>query len=274
MKSSRAFKSLIKTISIFFIIASQGFIINAVNADDLTDVNEIVSQANIAAYYPADDGKANARMIIVDAHGNKQMRQFTILRKDKTDQGDQDMLVFFSRPTDVKGTVFRVSKQVNSDDDRWLYLPALDLVKRISAGDKRTSFVGGHFYYEDVSGRNPQEDAFTLISTDDEFYTLKAVPKDPETVDFYYYITKISKTSFLPMQVSYFNKQQEKTREMKVLKTQNVAGFTTVVHAKITQLSDNSYTEMQFRKVKYNVGLPESIFSERSLRTPPKKWLK
>jgi outer membrane lipoprotein-sorting protein len=184
------------------------------------------------------------------------------------------MLVFFSRPTDVKGTVFRVSKQVNSDDDRWLYLPALDLVKRISAGDKRTSFVGGHFYYEDVSGRNPQEDTFTLISTDDEFYTLKAVPKDPETVEFDYYIAKINKASFLPMQVSYFNKQQEKTREMKVLKTQTVAGFTTVIHSKITQLSDNSYTEMQFRKVKYNVGLPDSIFSERSLRTPPKQWLK
>ena len=42
----------------------------------------------------------------------------------------------------------------------------------------------------------------------------------------------------------------------------------------LIKLSDNSYTEMQFRKITYNVGLPDSIFSERSLRTPPKKWLK
>ena len=274
MKFILNFKKLSVILTIVFTAYIQALVINSANAADLTDANEIIHQANIASYYQGDDGKAIARMIIVDAQGNKQMRQFTILRKDREDGGDQDMLVFFSRPTDVKGTVFRVSKKVKSDDDRWLYLPALDLVKRISAGDKRTSFVGGHFYYEDVSGRNPQEDTFTLINTDKDFYTLKAVAKDPKTVEFDHYIAKISKVSFLPMQVNYFNKQQEKTREMKVLKTKNISGFTTVIHSKITQFSDNSYTEMQFRKVKYNIGLPENVFSERSLRTPPKKWLK
>ncbi len=240
----------------------------------LTDPTEIISKANIASYYSADDGRAEARMKIVDSNGNKQLRQFTILRKDHSDQGDQDMLVFFSRPTDVKGTVFRVEKKVNSDDNRWLYLPALDLVKRISAGDKRTSFVGAHYFYEDVSGRNPNEDNFTLLNSNNGFYTLKAIPKDKNSVEFAYYIVKIDQNTFLPMKVSYFDQQNKETRRMEVLKTKVIDGYTTVMHSKITQLSDNSYTEMQFRKVKYNLGLPDSIFSERSLRNPPKKWLR
>ncbi|MFB0999895.1 MAG: outer membrane lipoprotein-sorting protein, partial [Colwellia sp.] len=186
----------------------------------------------------------------------------------------QDMLVFFSRPTDVQGTVFRVVKKVESDDDRWLYLPALDLVKRISAGDKRTSFVGAHFFYEDVSGRNPAEDNFTLLKTDDTFYTLNAVPKDKSSVEFDHYIVKIDKHHFLPMQVDYYNNQGKKSRSMHVLKTRVIDGFTTVIHSKVTQHTDGSFTEMQFRNVKYNVGLPDSIFSERSLRNPPKEWLK
>jgi outer membrane lipoprotein-sorting protein len=243
-------------------------------ADELTDANEIINKANLAAYYSADDGSAQARMVIVDAQGNKQMRQFTILRKDQADLGNQDILVFFSRPTDVNGTVFRVVKKVKNDDDRWLYLPALDLVKRISAGDKRTSFVGAHFFYEDVSGRNPAEDNFTLLKTDDDFYTLKAVPKDKKSVEFDHYIVKISKTTFLPMQVDYYNSQGKKTRSLAVLKTKIIEGFTSVMHSKITQHNDGSYTEMQFRNVKYNLGLPDSIFSERSLRNPPKAWLK
>ncbi len=243
-------------------------------ANELTDANDIINKANLAAYYSGDDGSAQARMIIVDAQGNKQMRQFTILRKDQADLGNQDILVFFSRPTDVNGTVFRVIKKVNNDDDRWLYLPALDLVKRISAGDKRTSFVGAHFFYEDVSGRNPAEDNFTLLSTDDTFYTLKAVPKDKHSVEFDHYIVNINKTTFLPMQVDYYNNQGQKTRSMAVLKTKVIKGFTTVMHSKIMQHADGSYTEMQFRNVKYNVGLPNSIFSERSLRNPPKTWLK
>lgn len=244
------------------------------NAEDLTDVNTIVNKANLASYYRGDDGRAQARMIIVDTQGNKQMRQFTILRKDQEDLGNQDMLVFFSRPTDVKGTVFRVTKKVNGDDDRWLYLPALDLVKRISAGDKRTSFVGSHFYYEDVSGRNPQEDNFTLVNTTNDMYVLNATPKKPESVEFSHYKILINKKSFIPMEVIYYNAQGDETRKMHVLKTKVIDGFTTVLHSKITQLSDGSYTEMQFRKVKYNVGLPSNLFSERSLRTPPKTWLK
>jgi outer membrane lipoprotein-sorting protein len=242
-------------------------------AGDLTDANKIITKANLASYYSADDGSAQARMIIVDAQGNKQMRQFTILRKDQTDLGNQDILVFFSRPTDVQGTVFRVVKKVTSDDDRWLYLPALDLVKRISAGDKRTSFVGAHFFYEDVSGRNPAEDNFTLLKTDNNFYTIKAQPKDLNSVEFDHYIVSVDKNTFLPMQVDFYNSQGKKSRSLQVLKTEVIDGFTTVMHSKITQHSDGSYTEMQFRNVKYNVGLPNDIFSERSLRNPPKEWL-
>jgi outer membrane lipoprotein-sorting protein len=243
------------------------------HAGDLTDANKIITKANLASYYSADDGSAQARMIIVDAQGNKQMRQFTILRKDQTDLGNQDILVFFSRPTDVQGTVFRVVKKVTSDDDRWLYLPALDLVKRISAGDKRTSFVGAHFFYEDVSGRNPAEDNFTLLKTDNNFYTIKAQPKDLNSVEFDHYIVSVDKNTFLPMQVDFYNSQGKKSRSLQVLKTEVIDGFTTVMHSKITQHSDGSYTEMQFRNVKYNVGLPNDIFSERSLRNPPKEWL-
>ncbi|WP_076420141.1 outer membrane lipoprotein-sorting protein [Colwellia sp. UCD-KL20] len=242
-------------------------------ADSEMDVNNIIAKANSVSYYNADDGKAQARMIIVDAQGNKQMRQFTILRKDQKELGDQNMLVIFSRPTDVEGTVFSVNKKINDDDDRWLYLPALDLVKRISAGDKRTSFVGSHFLYEDVSGRNPKEDTFTLVKTTDKYYVIKAIPNDPHSVEFAHYEIKIDKTTFLPVEVNYYNSNNENTRRMEVLKTKLIDGFTTVLHSKITQLSDGSYTEMQFRKIEYNLGFPDSIFSERSLRNPPKAWL-
>jgi hypothetical protein len=110
-------------------------------ATDLSDADQIVSQANLAAYYAAEDGRSEARMIIKDAQGREQKRQFTILRRDRTEGGEQDFLVVFSRPSDVRNTVFLVAKKPGKDDDRWLYLPGLDLVKRISAGDKRTSLL-------------------------------------------------------------------------------------------------------------------------------------
>lgn len=101
-------------------------------AESELGVEEIISKANKVSYYAGDDGRSDARMMIVDKDGNRQLRQFVILRKDIQDEGDQNFLVVFSRPSDVRGTVFLVNKHVDRDDDRWLYLPGLDLEKRIS----------------------------------------------------------------------------------------------------------------------------------------------
>jgi len=264
------FYSTISTISTYFLFILSLF---TSNAYALT-VKEIISRANIASYYAGNDGRAEARMMIVDKNGNKQLRQFSILRQDIEDEGQQNMLVFFSRPTDVKGTVFRVEKHINQEDNRWLYLPALDLVKRISAGDKRTSFVGSHFFYEDVSGRSPALDTFTLLDSSEQFYVLKAVPNNPETVEFSYYQVHIDKNTFIPMTITYFNHNDKAFRKMTVKKTRNIQGFTTVIHSRMDYLSDGSFTEMQFRNVKYNLGIPNTIFSERSLRNPPNNWIK
>ncbi|MDN3651823.1 outer membrane lipoprotein-sorting protein [Thalassotalea ponticola] len=232
-------------------------------------VEQIIDKANLVSYYAADDGTTEARMMIVDQNGNKQMRQFRIYRKDISDRGAQKMLVVFSRPTDVKGTVFRVEKHVESDDNRWLYLPALDLVKRISAGDKRTSFVGSHFYYEDVSGRNPNDDTYELIATDESYYQIKGTPKDAGSVEFAYYQVKIDNSTFLPMEMIYFDQQGKAMRKMTVKKVAVIDGHPTVMHSRIEQLADGSYTEMQFRNVRYDQGLDDSLFSDRSYRNPP-----
>ncbi|UAA38638.1 outer membrane lipoprotein-sorting protein [Paraneptunicella aestuarii] len=245
----------------------------AANAE--VNVQDIITKAEKAAYYAGNDGSAEARMMIVDAQGRKQLRQFTILRKDVEDNGDQRMIVFFSRPTDVKDTVFRVEKHTDAsqDDDRWLYLPALDLVKRISAGDKRTSFVGSHFFYEDVSGRAVTEDNFTLESEDDQFYVLKGVPKNPSSVEFTHYVASIDKSTFLPMQINFY-KNDKNYRKVETVQVEEIGGFPTVLRSKVSDLETGGYTLMEFRNIKYDIDLPDSVFSERSLRTPPKEWLK
>ena len=247
---------------------------SSAQAADLTDANQIVESANISAYYAGKDGRAEARMKITDSQGRTQLRQFTILRRNQEAGGDQDMMVFFSRPSDVRDTVFRVIRQPGTDDDRWLYLPGLDLVKRISAGDQRTSFVGSDFYYEDVSGRDPGADKHKLLETTDEFYVLESKPVNPKNVEFVSYKSWINKATLMPMKVEYTDSRGEVYRRMENLKVEMIQGYPTSVHGRITDLARNSVTEMQMRGIKYDIDLPENIFSERSLRNPPRQWLK
>ncbi|MGX5201739.1 outer membrane lipoprotein-sorting protein [Aliikangiella sp. IMCC44632] len=236
---------------------------------------EIVTRANQAAYYAGQDGSAIARMLIVDAHGRKQVRQFTILRKNlsNSEHGEQFYLVVFSRPADVSGTVFLVEKKPQLDDNRWLYLPALDLVKRISASDKRTSFVGSHYLYEDVSGRGVKQDQHELISETNTHYLIKHIPLDTESTEFSYYTTAIDKQTFLPQRIEYFDANNQPLRKIQTVEVKTIQGIPTVVRAKAENLVDGSYTLLEFRNTQYNIGIPQNVFTERSLRTPPQEWL-
>ncbi len=237
-------------------------------------VDEIVKKANHVAFYQGDDGRAENRMKFVDASGRTQMRQFTILRKDVgKEDGDQLFYVLFERPTDVNGTAFLVKKHIGKDDDRWLYLPSLDLVKRISAGDKRTSFVGSDFFYEDVSGRALSEDKHTLVETTATHYVIDNIPNDPSSVEFKHFKVWINKETFLPEKTEYYKQGEKLYRTIEALKHEVIDGYVTVTEMKVSNLETGGYTISQMRFIKYDTGTPESVFSERSLRTPPQQWI-
>jgi outer membrane lipoprotein-sorting protein len=238
----------------------------------ISDVDVIVNKANIVAYYQGDDGKANVTMTITDKKGQTRNREFVILRKDVQDGGDQKYYVYFLKPADVRGMVFMVHKyaDIAKDDDRWLYMPALDLVKRIAASDKRTSFVGSDFLYEDVSGRNLAVDTHTLVETNDKYYVVKNVPKEPDSVEFSYYNVSIDRENFVPMKMEFYDKQDKLYRVIESQKIETIQGFPTVLKSVVSDLKTGSRTEMEFSEVKYDIGLGD-IFTERYLRRPPEE---
>ena len=250
-------------------------------------VPEIVHKANRIAYYQGTDGRSNVLMTITDSQGRTRTREFTILRRDELPEGtaegadvgdehcgDQKFYVYFNRPADVSKMVFMVWKHVDKDDDRWLYLPALDLVKRIAATDERTSFVGSEFFYEDVSGRNPQEDDHELVETTDNYYVLKNTPKDPSLVEFAHYKMWVHRTSFVAVKVEYYDKNGQKYREYDAQEVETIQEFPTVTKSRMKDLRTDGQTVIEYSKVQYNIGLPDDIFTERYLRRPPLQYLR
>lgn len=250
----------------------------AIAAEEALSADAIIKKANHTSYYQGKDGRAQVSMAITDKQGRKRQRRFTLLRRNVMQEGkvdgDQEFYVYFHRPADVNKTVFMVKKHVGRDDDRWLYLPALDLVKRISASDERSSFVGSDFFYEDVSGRGIDEDTHTLVETTKNFYVLENRPKNPDTVEFESYKIWIHRKTFIPIKMSYLNKNKEVYRTYETLKVESIQGYPTVTKSRMKDERTGSETVVTYRNVNYDIGLPEEIFTERYLRNPPKKYLR
>jgi hypothetical protein len=271
-------------------------------AEEIT-VDEIVARTNFSAYYQGLDGRAHVKMTIVPKSGAKRVREMVILRWDQprpkpktpTTQpvkappeapttrpvedhftGEQKFYVYFTSPADVNKTAFLVWKHLTKDDDRWMYIPALDNIKRIAATDKRTSFVGSHFFYEDVSGRNINDDVHELIKTTKSYYVLKNTPRKAKASEagFAYYTMYITKKDFLPAYIYYYDARGKKYRTYQAMKVEKVQGYPTVTKAKMIDERTGDYTLLEYRKVKYNLKVPEALFTERFLKRTPYKYLK
>lgn len=238
------------------------------------DPQSLADKAAKAAYYMGDDGRATVTMQITDRQGRERTRELIILRRDlDEDLGDQQFYVFFRQPTDVADTAFLVRKRPQQDDDRWLYLPALDLVRRIAASDERTSFVGSHFFYEDVSGRSPREDTHEFVEETEHYYVLKSTPKEKESTEFSYFKSWIHKSTFIAVKSEYYDSGGKPYRSYEALKVENIDGFPTVTQSKMTDLLREGSTTLSYTHVEFNIGIPDSIFSERYLRNPPSSYL-
>ena len=198
-------------------------------------------------------------------------RDFVILRKDVPGGLDQKFYVYFKVPADVRKMSYLVHKRPGKDDDRWLFLPALNLVKRIAPGDKRTSFVGSDFLYEDVSGRGLDDDTHELAEITETQYVVNNVPKDPASVEFASYKVWIDKDTFLPRKAEYLDKNGKLYRRVSSEKIQTLQGHPTPTEQKVEDVARGTSTTITFSEIKYDIGLNDRIFTERFLRRPPRE---
>ncbi len=231
------------------------------------DADTIVAKANEASYYAGKDGSAKVKMVMSDGR----TREFAILRRNADTGLDQKFYVYFMAPADVRKMAYLVHKRPGGNDDRWLFLPALSLVKRIAPGDKRTSFVGSDFLYEDVSGRSLAEDKHELVETTDTQYVIKNTPKDADSVEFSSYTVWIDKDSNLPRKAEYLNKNGVLYRRVVASRIEDVQGYPTVVESYVEDIDAGTKTVNTFADVKYDIGLKDRLFTERFLRRPPRE---
>ena len=233
--------------------------------------DDIVRNELAAFYQAGKDFQAKVTMRLTNSQGSTRERVMTMLRTDIGTQGDQRYLISFEAPADVRGMGFLVWKHARQEADRWLYFPALKAVKRVAADDKRSSFVGSDFSYEDISGRDAGDEKHALLrqeQVDDRpAYVIESRPH--AVVTYARRLSWIDRERWMPLKEEYFDAEGKLQRTFKAEKVEQVGGHWTVTARSMFNAASGHRTDVAFTQLRYDTGLADDVFTERSLRNPP-----
>lgn len=151
---------LIGSVLIFYV--SFGLPLSA-NAEDTPEAKGLaIAKRTDSANEGFSSDISEVEMILINAYGDKVERKMSIHTLEGKKDGDKSV-VAFSWPADVNGTKLLTWTHKKSNDDQWLYLPALKRIKRISSRNKAGSFMGSEFAYEDMSSQEIQKYTYKFI---------------------------------------------------------------------------------------------------------------
>lgn len=241
-----------------------------------SDPVKIVRASQQAFLYPAESFRARVKMTLSSPSGSERSRELTMLRINMSKGGDQRYFMYFHAPGDVRRMALLVYKHPVREDDRWLFIPALNLVQRIAAKDSQSSFVGSDFTYEDISGRDVEADEHMLDREEGlggkPCYVIESLPKGPAS--YKRKVAWIDKATFLPLKEEYYDVQGQLFRAFSAEEIREIDGVPTIMKRGMKSVKTGHETLVEFSDAKYRLALKGTEFSERALRNPPGSWIK
>lgn len=249
-------------------------------ADDVSQTQSlptgqwIVDQVN-----GMDDGHQvtrNLKMTLIDRRGKQRIRNTLGYRKYFGD--DKRTVLFYLSPTNVKDTGFLTydyPAQSPTEDDQWLYLPALRKVRRISASDRGDYFLGTDFTYEDIKKEgklDPNDYHYETLRQEPlhgrETLHLSATPSSEAIAQELGYSKVelwIDQESWLVVKANYWDIRNNRLKTLIADDIRQVDGIWTRHKMTMSNHKTGHTSEFVFSDVDYQSSVKDSLFTKRSL---------
>ena len=225
-----------------------------------------------------DTGKssiASMQMILIDKQNSKRVRtttQYSLNQKNMSKK-----IIFFTSPSSVDGTAFLVYDYDGKDsqDDQWMYLPALKKTKRIPASDKSASFMGSDFTNADMTEPELSNYNYALLREDVfkkiPVWVIEATPRNQKIVSETGYKKSemyIRKDIYMPIAGKHYlaNSDKYKLYQVGDFKKINGIWFGSLVSMTTKQGKNTLHqTILKMTDIKVNEPIKDEFFSVRSI---------
>ncbi|MDR3167680.1 MAG: outer membrane lipoprotein-sorting protein [Treponema sp.] len=210
------------------------------------------------------------RMVITAKDGSVSERLLDQYSKDGS-RGSRT-IILFRQPAAVANTRFLTMENAGGADDRWIYLPSLDKVRRIAASEGSGSFMGTDFSYDDISSsdRDADLDTHRLIREETlsgrNCYVIESTPKD-SSYQYSKMVLWIDKENLVTHKIDLYDRRGNHVKVLEILKLQEIQGRLSSMETRMTTLGAGTGTSLVTEILKYDDPIPEGVFTTNYLET-------
>jgi len=212
------------------------------------------------------------RMILTDHRGEQNERlleQWSAVDKE----GNTHSVMVFHSPSSVKNTRFLSKENKDRDDDQWIFLPALNRVRRIATSDDSGNFMGSEFSYYDMKSRELENYSYKYIGKETigayECYIVETRP-NPEADSPYAktisWVT-VDKNINTVMKIELYESETELLKVMTVEDISEISGYWVPINLIMTNVQNNRSTTLEQQKLILDKAVNTTRFSQRFLET-------
>jgi outer membrane lipoprotein-sorting protein len=218
--------------------------------------------------------RVDTTMVLINNRGQQRERATSGVVKLQPNGIDSKLVVKFSTPPDIKGTGVLQIEHSDSDDDLWIYLPALKKSRRLVANNKKDSFVGSDFSYGDITLPKVDQYKHALLRSENvdehDCYVVESVPAT-DTVKansgYSKKITWVRADNFVESKVEYYDLAGRLLKTQRTGRHQLVEpdrGRWFVMHREMTNHQSGHRTTISASKAEA-VAIPDDAFTTRYL---------
>lgn len=218
----------------------------------------------------------NFTLELKDRKGNTRIEETVSYRRYFGDE--KRTIVFYTDPNSVRGTGFLTYDYADptSDDDQWLYLPALRKVRRISASDRGDYFLGTDFTYEEIKKEQKVEpDDYIVEAKGREdingrtLLVVEGVPANETIADelgVSKVIWKVDPDIWMSRQTEYYDRNGNHARTITLEGVDTIDGYVTTTQMHVLSHKTGHSTRLTFSDTDYKTEVPESMFTRTRLQ--------
>ena len=220
-------------------------------------------------FEPPEPRIADVAITIVTDNGT---RETWTGRQARKPYGDgQRSLLYLAQPQYLHGTALLIAEAAqageSADDAMWIYLPALDRVRKITPADTFQRFLQTDFTYADLGFVDRRGHTRLLRSVDDDGKPVYEIEFRP--TDSWYYsriVTQIDPDTMLPVKRNYFDRADRLWKVQTFTRMATVNDLPVPLYIEMRDVQQGSLTVIEYSNVVYAADLSDELFDPDNLR--------